>query len=184
MELTPRARHFLGITLGALAAFVAVAIVTASTSDWPFSDTARPRAVQNLSGPLGSAMAWASIDLLGRVFAWVVPFALLGLTACTFAAGFPSLRRWVWKAAASVVLLNAFFALTPLARHTTVLRGRLGNELAGLLEAVFGETGGTIVVVTAFLLIALGELSRLGGLAVNVSARLASVRSVFVGAPL
>lgn len=179
MELTPRARHFLGVTLGALAMFLAVAFVTANAVDWPFHASGSVRGVHNLSGPLGSALAWGAFDLLGGVFAWVIPLALLGLAACTFVGGFPTLRRWVWKASASVVLLNTFFAITPLTSSGTALTGRLGTALASGLEAVFGEFGGTLVVVAGFLLLVLGEIGAVVRAAARVPARLGRGRQLF-----
>jgi len=173
MGITPRARHFLGITMAAIAVFMVVGFATASQGDWPFNASGPLRGVHNLSGPLGSVLAWALFALVGRVFAWLIPFALLGLSVCTFAGGFPLLRRWAWKSTASVVLLNAFFALTPLT-HTEALRGRLGDGLARMLSAVFGEIGSSVVVVATFLLVVLGELGQLGGIAFRVSKRLPS----------
>ncbi len=174
MELTPRARHFLGITLGALSVFVVIAFVSMSLTDWPFSDTGSIRGVRNLSGPLGSVLAWGSFEMLGRVFAWLIPFALMALAVCTFAGGLSGLRRWVWKACASVVLLNAFFALTPLTRHSTALRGSLGDGVAIALKAVFGEIGGSVVIVAAFLLVVVGELGKIGGAAAGLSRTMGS----------
>jgi S-DNA-T family DNA segregation ATPase FtsK/SpoIIIE len=185
MDITPRARHFLGVTLGAVAAFLVVAFMTASPFDWPFDRAESLAGVRNLSGPLGSVLAWVTFGLLGRVFAWLIPFILAGLAVCTVTGGFASLRRWAWKASASVVLLNAFFALAPVTRDIGALRGSLGDTLASGLAAVFGEIGGTIIVVAGFLLVVLGELGRLlgaaAGLPRRVSSRLASGRSLVDG---
>lgn len=165
MDITPRARHFLGITLVAVSAFLVVAFVTASPLDWPFREGGSMRGVDNLSGPLGSALAWSFFALLGRVFAWVVPAALVALALGTIAGRFAALRRWAWKTALATVLLGAFFVLNPLTRQVDALQGSLGSAVARGLRAVFGEIGGTIIVVAAFLLVVVGELTRLAHLA-------------------
>jgi len=162
MEMTPRARHFIAITLAAVGVFTVVAFVTAARVDWPFDPEARLRAVHNLSGPLGSLVAWASFALWGRVFAWLVPFVLFGVAVGMLSDRVAAMGRWIWKATAAVVLLNAFFALTPLTLHAPAVRGRIGDAVAAALSSVFGEIGSTIVVVAAFLLVVLGELTVVG----------------------
>ncbi|MDH3197382.1 MAG: DNA translocase FtsK 4TM domain-containing protein, partial [Candidatus Krumholzibacteria bacterium] len=100
MVFSGRERGLFAVTLTALAAFLAVAFVTASPGDWPFGDAAAASRVRNLSGPLGSALAWGVYSLLGRILAWLVPVALLSLAAgAVFASGW-SAWRWVLKALA------------------------------------------------------------------------------------
>lgn len=160
MEFTHRAKGLFGVTLIAVSVFLVVSFSTYSTRDWPFAAGASLRDVGNLTGPFGSLLSWVSFELFGRLFAWLVPAVLLAM-AINSRGTMPVVRRWIYKAVTIVVLLNAFFALTPLASNVTTLHGRLGDGIASALELVFGEIGSTIIIVAAILLIALGEIGHL-----------------------
>jgi len=172
-EFSARARGLFAVTLTALAAFLVVAFVTAHNADWPFADGARIGGVHNLSGPLGSALAWAAFGLLGRALAWLVPLAMIALAAGAAVAATWSAGRWVLKALAVVILLNAFFAVAPVTRDVPALHGRLGAVVAGALRTVLGDIGSAIALVAAVLLLGLSAVDRGGRAALRVSAAVA-----------
>lgn len=146
-------KYFFVIALFALAAFLAVAFVTARPEDWPFLTGSWWRSVRNLSGPIGSLVAFACFGLLGKLFAWFFPLAMASI-----AGGIPSRRgrivgRLVLKTAVIVVLLNALFARMVITRGSDVWSGLVGRELISGLTALLGRFGGTIVLIACLLLI-------------------------------
>jgi len=158
--VTDRTRIFLTVTLSAVAIFVGAALGTLHAGDWPFDRTASLRAVENSTGPFGSVLAFVATFLFGGVLAWVIPILLLFLAVSVARDAETPLRRLAVKGLLGAVIANAFFAVSPLTRDTTVLRGQLGDWTASGLVAVFGEVGSAIVLVAGLLLIVLGELHR------------------------
>lgn len=159
-------KYFFVIAFFALAAFLAVAFVTARPEDWPFPGGGSWRAVRNLSGPIGSAAAFACFGLLGKLFAWLFPLWLAGAAGGIASRRGKSAGRLVLKTAIVTVLLNALFARMVLTRDSGVWSGLVGRELIGGLTAVLGRFGGPIVVVACLLLILWKEvrfLARHGG---------------------
>jgi len=180
MRFSPRARGFFAVTFTALAAFAAVSLTTISPTDWPFVNGSPVGDVTNLAGPFGSLIAYLAFELFGRAFAWFVPvaFLTLGINAARSA---PAIRRWLFKAASVVILLNALFALIPLTRHAPSLHGRVGDGIAAALGTVAGQIGGAIVLVAGILLIGLGELGELVQVGVSGAGRM---RRVAFGLPV
>jgi S-DNA-T family DNA segregation ATPase FtsK/SpoIIIE len=156
-DVTDRARVFLTITLFAVAAFLAVALGSASPFDWPYDASAPVLRVSNLTGPFGSALAWLAARLFGSLLAWAVPLLCAGLALALARDAEAPVRRVALKGLVGVVLLNAFFAVSPVTRDAASLSGWLGHGVAAGLSAVFGEVGSAIVLVAAVMLIALGE---------------------------
>jgi len=161
MEFTGRARAVFAVTFLTLGVVLAVGFASVSPGDWPFAAGAKVAEVRNLTGPFGSFLSWTAIELFGRVFAWLLPLALLVL-AINAAGALSMMRRWVFKALILSVLLSAVFFVTPITRDIGALHGRIGSNLGSALAAVFGEFGSTIVLVASILLLALGELGHLG----------------------
>ncbi|HEU4365546.1 MAG TPA: DNA translocase FtsK 4TM domain-containing protein, partial [Candidatus Krumholzibacteria bacterium] len=157
LDVTDRARVFLTITLFAVAAFVAVGLGSASPFDWPFDAGAPIFHVANHTGPFGSALAFLVVRLFGSLLAWAVPALLAGVAVALARDAAAPVRRVALKGFVGVVLLNAFFAVSPVTSQVASLRGWLGNEVAAGLSAVFGEVGSAIVLVATVLLLALGE---------------------------
>jgi S-DNA-T family DNA segregation ATPase FtsK/SpoIIIE len=146
-------KYFFVIAFFALAAFLAVAFVTAWPEDWPFPGGGSWRAVRNLSGPIGSAAAFACFGLMGKLFAWFFPLSLAVAAGGIASRRGKSAGRLVLKTAIVAVLLNALFARMVLTRDSEVWSGLVGRELIGGLTAVLGRFGGPIVVVACLLLI-------------------------------
>jgi len=155
-----RTRVFLTVSLGAVAVFTAVALATLHAGDWPFDRSASFRGVENLTGPFGSALVFVATALFGHVLAWIIPVLLIFLAASVARDAETPLRRLALKGLFAVVLANAFFAVSPLSRDVSALRGEVGDLLASGLKSVFGEVGSAIVLVAALLLIVLGEIHR------------------------
>jgi DNA segregation ATPase FtsK/SpoIIIE, S-DNA-T family len=175
--VTDRARVFLTVSMGAVAVFTAVALATVHAGDWPFDRTASLRGVENLTGPFGSALAFVSTFLFGRVLAWVIPVLLVFLAVSIVRDAETPLRRLAFKGLVATVLANAFFAVSPLARDVSGLRGEVGDLVASGLTSVFGEVGSAIVLVAGLLLIVLGEVHRarwLAGVATAAASKLSS----------
>jgi S-DNA-T family DNA segregation ATPase FtsK/SpoIIIE len=162
--------YFLVISLIALTAFTVVALASTQTSDWPFARSASFQDVRNLSGPLGSLMAYGFVQLFGSLFAWLFPvcFALLAGGLVARRAG-PAVKL-VIKLFCITVLLTAFLALMPFASGSTHVSGVLGVGLARAVSSVLGDFGGTIGLITLLLLILLTELRQ----AARVGVRAAS----------
>jgi S-DNA-T family DNA segregation ATPase FtsK/SpoIIIE len=156
-----KAKYFLFLSSLALATFLGFALASVHPSDWPFGPRAFDQ-VRNLSGPLGSALAYLCVGALGRFFAWVVPvlFLIVGVGVSTERV------RHAWKLVGKVVLvvllMNAFFALLPLTRESTLLKGSLGKQIAVPFSAMLGEIGATILVITALLFVLLTQIRRFG----------------------
>ncbi len=158
--MTDRARIFLTVSMGALAVFAVVALASVHAGDWPFDRSASLRAVENHTGPFGSALAFAATALFGRVLAWVIPILLMFLSVSIARDAETPVRRVALKGILAVVLANAFFAVSPLSRDVPPLRGELGDLVASGLSSIFGEVGSAIVLVAGVLLIVLGEIHR------------------------
>jgi S-DNA-T family DNA segregation ATPase FtsK/SpoIIIE len=154
---TDRARVFLTITLFAVAVFVAVGLGSASPFDWPFDGTAPIFQVENHTGPFGSAVAFLVVRLFGSALAWSVPLLLAGVAMALARDAEAPVRRVALKGFVGVVLLNAFFAVSPVTGDVASLRGWIGDAVGSGLCAVFGEVGSAIVLVATVLLLALGE---------------------------
>ena len=166
------------MTLLAVGVFLAVGLGTSHPADWPFDRSASIRGVANLTGPFGSLLAWTMVALFGRVLAWLSPLVLLALGVALARDAEAPVRRLAMKAVVAAVLLNAFFAVSPLTRDVPALRGVPGDQVARGLRALFGEVGSAIVLVASVLLIALGEVHRarrIGDLGRALSARGRSV---------
>jgi S-DNA-T family DNA segregation ATPase FtsK/SpoIIIE len=163
--VSDRARLFLTVTLLSVGVFVGVGLATLHPGDWPFYRSGSMRAVENLTGPFGSLLAWCVVALLGRVLAWLAPVVLFALGVALARDAEAPVRRLALKALVGAVLLNAFFAVSPVTRDVAALRGAPGDQVARALTAVFGEVGSAIVLVAAVLLIALGEAHRVRWLA-------------------
>ncbi len=156
--MTDRARLFITISLAAVAVFLAVALAGVRHLDWPFSTSAPVFHVANPTGPFGSALAFLVTRLFGSALAWTIPVLMAGLAIALVRDGEAPFRRVALKGLVAVVLLNAFFALSPVTRDMVSLRGWIGDGVGRGLSAVFGEVGSAIVLVAAVLLIALGEV--------------------------
>ncbi len=157
LAVTDRARAFLTIALLAVAVFLAVGLGSATPFDWPFDSSAPVLRVDNHTGPFGSALAFLVVRLFGSLLAWSVPILLAGLAIALARDAEAPVRRVALKGFVAVVLLNAFFAVSPVTRDAISLRGWLGDGVAAGLSAVFGEVGAAIVLVATVLLLALGE---------------------------
>ncbi|NIM19484.1 MAG: cell division protein FtsK [Candidatus Latescibacteria bacterium] len=154
-------KAFFSIALIAFAAFVGVALVTVDPFDWPFSGGKPFRSANNLCGPFGSLIAFALFELLGKLFAWFIPIGAFSVGAAIMAGRSQTVGRRLLKATVLVVLFNAFFSLSPYTSGISALSGTVGRLLASGLSSIFGEIGGTIVLIACLLLILLGELKRL-----------------------
>ncbi len=113
MIFAPGAKRFIAVTAIALGIFWGVALVSWAPRDWPFDATGSVRLVSNYSGPLGSLLAWVSIELFGAVFAWLAPVWLFFAGVATLTGWLGVSTLWGFRTAVFVVLLNTFFALTP-----------------------------------------------------------------------
>lgn len=156
-------RYFLFIACVALAAFLAVALATARPGDWPFHSDRSFRDVRNLSGPLGSLLAYGFIGSLGRLFAWFVPICLLVFGSGLLVDRARAAGKIVFKSFLSIVLLSSFFALMPATQGKTLLSGSLGTRVGALVSSVLGEFGGTTLLITILLLIFFTELRLMAG---------------------
>jgi S-DNA-T family DNA segregation ATPase FtsK/SpoIIIE len=87
----------------------------------------------------------------------VVPALLVGVAIALARDAEAPIRRIAVKGIVAVVLLNAFFAVSPVTGSSAALHGWLGDAVAAGLSKIFGEVGSAIVLVAAVLLIALGE---------------------------
>lgn len=159
--------YFFLLSLLALAAFLVVAFATSGVGDWPFARGSSFREVANLCGPLGSAAAYAGFGLLGRVFAWVIPLALVVLS---LGLALDRARRAVKVLAKSlgiVLLLGTFFSLVPFTSQSARLTGSVGSSVGGAVSSLLGDIGGSIVVITLLMLVLLTEIRYLAGVAVG-----------------
>ncbi len=182
MGVTDRARVFLTIALFAVAVFAGVALAGMSDFDWPFDTSAPIFHVSNQTGPFGSVLAYFVVHLFGSALAWSIPILLFGLAIAVARDAEAPVRRVAVKGLAVVVLLNAFFAVSPVTRDAASLRGWVGDGVARGLSAIFGEVGSAIVLVATVLLLALGEahiLAWAGGAGRGLAVRM---RQAFEGA--
>jgi len=157
------------VTSVALAVFLAVALSSVSYRDWPFDGSASFTAVTNYSGPMGSLLAWLSIELFGRVFAWLVPFGLLLLGLATPTRRLSVVSRFLFETAVLVVLLNAVFALVPPTQNTASIHGRVGDGVAAAARTMFGRVGAAIVLIAVLLLVLLSYFGKLRAFVNRVS---------------
>ncbi len=162
--MTGRSKLFVSITLVSLALFWSVGLATRSSGDWPFAAETSITAVDNLSGPFGSLLAWLVYRGLGAIFCWVIPAVLFAYGLFAFHSVRPRINRLAVKVLVLTVLLNAMFALTPYADTSLALRGSIGDGIASVLSTVAGQIGSTIVVIASILLVLSTELGRLRGL--------------------
>lgn len=170
--MSRRVVYFMFISLLALATFVAAGLGSASIHDWPFAQGNAFQDVRNLAGPVGSWVAHGAFGLLGRLFAWYLPFALLVLAIGVAWRDARAAWKMLLKTGLLVVLVNTFFALIPFTAGSTALSGGLGRTAAGAISRVLGNFGGTIVVITCLMLVLLTELryfGRVGASAVRKS---------------
>jgi S-DNA-T family DNA segregation ATPase FtsK/SpoIIIE len=162
VNFAPGAKRIIAITTIALGLFWVVALMSQSVDDWPFESSASLFLVSNYSGPLGSMLAWLSVQLFGRLFAWLAPLYLVCAGLATLTGQLGVVIRWGFRAAVFVFLLNTFFALTPFTQAASSLRGSVGDTIAGAMSMALGGIGSTIVVVAILLLLILDGLGRLG----------------------
>jgi DNA segregation ATPase FtsK/SpoIIIE-like protein len=160
----PGAKRFIAVTAIALGLFWGLALVSWAPRDWPFETTGSIRLVSNYSGPLGSLLAWVSIELFGAVFSWLAPVWLFFAGVATLTGWLGVSTLWGFRAAVFVILLNTFFALTPYTSGIESLRGSIGDTIAGAMSLVLGGIGSTILLIAALLLLILDALGRLGAL--------------------
>ncbi len=160
MQISQREKAFFSISLIAIGAFFAVAIATVNPSDWPFSGEASFRGVRNLSGPLGSLLAFACFRLFGSAFAWFVPLGVLLMGAAAIAGNTRMVGKRLLKALLIVIVFNTLFALSSYTSEFESLSGYLGRAVSLSLSAVFGEIGSTILLIACVLLLILSELGR------------------------
>jgi S-DNA-T family DNA segregation ATPase FtsK/SpoIIIE len=173
MIVNRKEKAFFSISLLALAAFLAVAFATASPADWPFLSGKLFRSEHNLCGPFGSLLAFVFSRLFGGFFAWLVPLAAFSLGAAIIAGTARATARHLAKITLLVLLFNSFFALSTYTDDITSLSGYIGRGIAGALSSVFGEIGGTIILIACLLLVLFGEIKRafgwLAGRDINLS---------------
>ncbi len=153
-----KVKYFLVISLFALAAFLAVAFATTRPQDWPFARAESLRDAGNLSGPLGSLLAYACFGLLGRTFAWFVPICMAALGIGIAAGRVRGVGRVLIKSAVIILLLSSLFSLITFTRDSDVLSGSIGRGAGSALSTVLGQIGGTIILTTCLLLVLLSEV--------------------------
>jgi S-DNA-T family DNA segregation ATPase FtsK/SpoIIIE len=172
--------YFLVVSLVALAAFTAVALASAHYQDWPFTREASFGDVRNLSGPLGSLLAFSLIRLFGSLLGWVFPIG------CAIVAGGLLVKRSIVavrllvKLFVITVLLTSFLELMPFDQPSTV-RGTIGVGLARLVSSVLGNFGGTIAIITLLLLILMTELRQVARVGVRGAAWVPVVGGTITG---
>jgi len=164
LELSSGSKRFVAVTGVALGLFWAIALSKSSPLDWPFDASSPVLDVANYSGPLGSFLAWAAVELFGRAFAWLVPLWLIVIGAATLGGWLRGAGKLVWKTAVIMVVLNSLFALSSYTSDIAALRGSAGDSIASSLSVFLGEIGSTILLLAVLLLLVLGELSRIGAL--------------------
>lgn len=174
--MSRRVKYFFFISFSAFAIFLAVAFVSSHPSEWPFGRGGKIRDVTNLSGPVGSLLAYVLFGALGRVFAWVVPFALAVVGAGLLVGRSRAALRMILKSGLVVILLGAFFGLIPLTQGSPHATGNLGSMIARLASAVLGSIGGAILIITCLLLIFLTEVRYLGRAATDGLGRVLAYR--------
>ncbi|MEE9269358.1 MAG: DNA translocase FtsK 4TM domain-containing protein [Candidatus Krumholzibacteria bacterium] len=161
------AKYFFSLSFLALAAFLAVAFATISSRDWPFAEGTSFDQVSNLSGPLGSGLAYASVGLLGRLFAWVIPLSLVMLSMGLLVDKARSAAKLAAKSLVIVLLLGTFFSLVPFTRESMRVTGSIGSTVGGVIESFVGEIGGSILIITLLMLVLLTEVRYLAGAALG-----------------
>ena len=130
--MNQRTTYFFFLSMLALGAFWVVGLWTASPGDWPVADERPVRDVRNLSGPFGSALAHASVQLVGRGFAWIFPCILIWMGVGLAAGRTWAASKIALKAAVLTGLFNAFFALETVVASPT-MTGSVGERIAGTL---------------------------------------------------
>lgn len=173
--------YFLVISLVALAVFTVVALASVGTHDWPFTRSESFRDVRNLSGPVGSLMAYGFVRLFGGLFAWLVPVSL-GLLAGGLVVG-RSVQtvRLVIKLFVIMVLLTSFLALMPFTHQSSLVTGSVGIGLAHLVSSVLGDFGGTIALITLLLLMLLTEFRQAARVGMRAAAWVPPVHHTLSG---
>jgi S-DNA-T family DNA segregation ATPase FtsK/SpoIIIE len=156
-----KTQHLLVVSFIALTAFFVVAFWSFYAHDWPAAGTSFGD-VRNLCGPLGAALAHGLFGLFGRFFAWIAPLFLMVLAFGVAAERARSAAKLLAKTFAITVLMTAFFALVPPTQQSGLLTGSLGRGIAGVVSAVIGEIGGTILLITCLLLVLLTEVGSFG----------------------
>ena len=162
------AKYFFFLAFLALAAFTTVAFVTGSSGDWPFARGGAFAKVSNLSGPLGSALAYASFGLLGRWFAWVVPLACVVLAGGLLLERRRTAVKVISKSVVIALLLSTFFSLLPFTSQSLRLTGAIASSLGGSIAALLGDIGGSILVITLLMLVLLTEIRFFAGASAGV----------------
>lgn len=163
MTVNRKEKAFFSISLLALAAFLAVAFSTASPADWPFLGGKLFHSDHNLCGPFGSLLAFVFSRLLGGLFAWLVPITAFSIGAAIVVGKTKAIAKHLGKITLLIVLLNAFFALSTYTHDITVLSGYIGRGIATVLSSVFGDIGGTIILIACLLLVLFGGIKRAVG---------------------
>ncbi|MBI4720997.1 MAG: DNA translocase FtsK 4TM domain-containing protein [Chitinivibrionia bacterium] len=159
-------KSFFVISFVAFAAFLAAALMQHHPHDWPFDGGASIGKVRNMAGPFGSFAAWVCIQVLGSLFAWLIPLSLIAFAGTLAFDKTAKLGRGLLKAASMILLLNAFFALLEVTSGSSELSGWAGRGIAAGLQGVFGRVGGTIFVTACLLILALSFLGFLGRIGV------------------
>ncbi|MDH3215572.1 MAG: DNA translocase FtsK [Candidatus Krumholzibacteria bacterium] len=169
--MSRRTQYLLFIWFVALAVFVMVGLASSRSQDWPFADTSF-RQVRNLSGPLGSFLAYSAFALLGRLFAWFLPIALIVFGTGLLMGRSVNSIKGLLKSFFIIVLLVSFFAIMPFTRDSALLTGSAGRRIAALVSSVLGQFGGSILLITCLLLVLLAELRQFGSAGVQAFGKL------------
>jgi len=168
------------VALLALAVFWGVALVTKSALDWPFAAGAHLKNIRNYSGPLGSLLAWLSCAGLGSYFAYFLPIAVIMAAAACVLDKVRVLIHELLKISVIVILLNAFFAITPYTRESTGLSGWIGSICSSALESVLGEIGTTIFLIALLLILLLNRAGFLTRALVDAVKKFGGIRKAFL----
>jgi S-DNA-T family DNA segregation ATPase FtsK/SpoIIIE len=164
------------VTVGALALFVEVALISYSPADPWFADGAR---VDNWCGPVGALVAGALAGTLGHA-AHVIPLAG-AVIAWRYLRGLPLRPRWIPLAgwALSIVALSAIFEVVARTLPGLVgahAGGALGAAIVAPLARAFYLAGSTFILLIG---LALGLLAATG---VSLRDATQSARAVLRGA--
>lgn len=172
-----RTTYFLFLSMLALGAFWAIGLWSISPHDWPMAAEQAVRDVRNLSGPFGSALADASVRLVGSGFAWIFPGILVWVGFGLAVGRGWSAGRIALKAAVLTILFNVFFALDTV-MSSAAMTGAAGTRIAETLSSMIGGIGATILLTACLLIVLLKELRYFGRLMVSIAGKTPDLRPV------